>query len=125
MGYRCAANEIIACFNASIMEEVDSDASVTVTEDNSNVSDAGQYDTDDINHSNADNPGLFLLKKLQQLKVWQARQEAMLLEEQRQQISWKLNEVAAGKVEQEHQVADTEDDTAISSLESDHEEQQV
>ena len=51
------------------MDEFDSDASVTVTEDNSNVSDAGQYDTDDLNHSNADNPGLLLLRKLQQLKV--------------------------------------------------------
>ena len=51
------------------MEEFDSDASVTVTEDNTNISDAGQYDTDDLNHSNADNPGLLLLRKLQQLKV--------------------------------------------------------
>ena len=51
------------------MEEFDSDASVTVTEDNTNISDAGQYDTDDLNHSNADNPGVFLLRRLQQLKV--------------------------------------------------------
>eukprot|EP00092_Neocalanus_flemingeri_P092306 GFUD01117168.1.p1 GENE.GFUD01117168.1~~GFUD01117168.1.p1 ORF type:complete len:1013 (-),score=396.27 GFUD01117168.1:70-3108(-) len=92
--------------------------------DNSNVTDVDQYLSDTLDLSNvsdSENQGLLLLRRLQELKVWQARQEAMLLEEQRQQISLKLSEVAAGNVEQQEQLADTEDDTTISSLESDQE----
>ena len=54
------------------MEEFNSDASVTLTEDNTNVSDAGQYVSDDLNHSNSEDPGLLLLRRLQQLKAGSA-----------------------------------------------------
>jgi len=88
-----------------------------ILEDNN---DADSLDLSDLsNISNEGNKGLLLLRRLQQLKVWQARQEALLLEEQRQQLSFRISEVE--KEKEQEQVEDTEDDTTISSLESDHE----
>jgi len=91
-----------------------------VSEDNDTNGDS--LDISDLsNISDGENKGLALLKRLQQLKVWQARQEALLLDEQRQQISLRLSEVEEQRQEQEHVHEDTDDDTTISSLISDHE----
>jgi len=84
--------------------------------------DAYSLDLSDLsNTSGGENKGLLLLQRLQQLKVWQARQEAILLDEQRQQISFKLSEVEHRQAQVQVQ-EDTEDDTTISSLESDQEQ---
>jgi len=110
---------------ASFVNESSEDNSNTRDSDTDHQHGSDSLDLSELNNlSNAENQGLLLLQRLQQLKVWQARQEALLLEEQRQQISLKLSEVAAGTEEQQEQVEDAEDDTTISSMDSDHEQEQ-
>lgn len=75
-----------------------------IVENQKDMSDSLNFS--DINNSGrGEDQGLFLLQRLQQLKVWQARQEALLLAEEKQ-CDLHLEQVE-------------EDDTTISSIEPD------
>ena len=84
--------------------ETTEDSSIDVTTDSTS-------DLSDL--SSAQNQGLALLQKLQQLKVWQAAQEDLLLDEQAKQREQMLEESLSSHTEAEESLASSSDHQAI------------